>query len=132
MIGLEAARAGNDDDAVAYLRPDARLAEGQALAPHVTAMMDISDGLLLDAWRMARASKTRLSLQSTAVPIAVPENRRDEAMRWGEDFELLFTAPPGTALPVPATRIGTVCAGSGIELDAEILAGPEGLGYSHG
>src|SRR6478609_9058298 len=55
MLGFETLHEGGSDGG-AYLRPMARLAEGQALAPLVTAMMDVSDGLLLDAWRMAEAS----------------------------------------------------------------------------
>jgi thiamine-monophosphate kinase len=105
-----------------------------ALAPHVTAMMDISDGLLLDSWRMASASEATFAIQSVAVPIATPRARQAEAMRWGEDFELLFTAPATTALlPVKAWRIGAVkpAGNTPLLLDGEALTGPEGLGYQH-
>ena len=107
MLGLEALKAGSGDS-LAYRRPRALLAEGQALAPLVSAMMDVSDGLLLDATRLARASGVTLSIDRSAVPIATPEARRDEALRWGDDYQLLFTALPGIALPVPASLIGTV------------------------
>jgi thiamine-monophosphate kinase len=70
-----------------HRRPCALLAEGQALAPYVTAMMDVSDGLLLDAARMARASGVTLAIDRTAVPIAAPEDRRDDALRWGDDYQ---------------------------------------------
>ena len=39
-----------------YRRPVPQLGAGQVLAPHAHAMMDVSDGLLLDARRMAEAS----------------------------------------------------------------------------
>lgn len=115
MIGLEALRAGAADS-TAYRRPVARLAEGIALAPHVTAMMDLSDGLLLDASRMASASGVTIALDSAAVPLACPEGRRDEALRWGDDYELMFTLPAGKTPPVPASRIGMV-----LERDADSL-----------
>ncbi|MDE2410973.1 MAG: thiamine-phosphate kinase, partial [Sphingomonadales bacterium] len=94
MAGFEALQTGHGDS-LAYRRPFARLAEGWALAPHVTAMMDVSDGLLLDASRMAEASGVTLAIDSAAVPIATDEARRSEALRWGDDYELLFTLPPG-------------------------------------
>ena len=50
MLGFEALRVGTGADHAAYTRPHARLAEGRILAPLVTAMMDVSDGLLLDAF----------------------------------------------------------------------------------
>jgi thiamine-monophosphate kinase len=132
MIGLEALSAGTGDSR-AYRRPQALLAEGQALAPLVTAMMDVSDGLLLDAARMARASDLSFAIDSTAVPLAVPEHRRAEALRWGDDYQLLFTAPPGTALPVQATAIGraVVQANAPILLDGTPLSEADGLGYQH-
>jgi len=134
MMGFEALRDGSGADNTAYRRPLARLDEGQALAPLVTAMMDISDGLLLDAWRLAGASDVTLALDSKAVPIAAPEERRLDALRWGDDYELLFTLPPGTAPPVPATRIGTAEPKGFVPLflDGEPLANSEGLGWQHG
>ena len=137
MLGLEALRAGTGDSpdaSIAYRRPQAPLAEGQALAPHVTAMMDVSDGLLLDASRMARASGITLAIECHAVPIATPETRRAEALRWGEDYQLLFTAPPGFIPPVQAFHIGETVADGGapLLLDGMALSEADGLGYQHG
>lgn len=131
MLGFEALRAGSGDSA-AYRRPLALLAEGQALAPHVTAMMDVSDGLLLDAARLAEASDVTLAIDRMTVPIATPEARRDEAMRWGDDYQLLFTAPAGLPLPVPAHRIGTAMprGAAALLVDGAVPSGS--LGYEHG
>jgi thiamine-monophosphate kinase len=133
MLGLAAVRAGTGDSA-AYRRPQALIAEGQALAPHVTAMMDVSDGLLLDAARMARASGVTLSIDSKAVPIATPEHRRDEALRWGDDYQLLFTAPVGLRPPVAAYCIGKAVPQdrAPILLDGVPINEEDGLGYQHG
>ncbi|MBB5733355.1 thiamine-monophosphate kinase [Altererythrobacter atlanticus] len=133
MMGFEALRDGTGADSTAYRRPQARLAEGQALAPFVSAMMDISDGLLLDGWRMAKASDVSLAIDSAAVPIAAPEERRWDALRWGDDYELLFTLPPETEPPVPAARIGTVepAGFASLFVDGEPVTNSEGLGYQH-
>lgn len=132
MLGLEALRRGSGDS-LAYRRPIAFLAEGQALAPFVSAMMDVSDGLLLDAARLARASGVTLVIDRAAVPIATPEARRDEALRWGDDYQLLFTAPATTALPVAAYRIGDVIAAADapILVDGMALTEADNLGYEH-
>lgn len=137
MLGLEALKAGADPagaESLAYRRPQARLAEGQALAPVVTAMMDVSDGLLLDAMRLARASGATLAIDPGSVPIATPEPRRDEALRWGDDYELLFTAPASATLPVEAFLIGNVLSpGSApIVLGGVPIHDTSGLGYEHG
>ena len=134
MLGFEALRDGATADSTAYRRPRALLAEGRALAPHVSAMMDLSDGLLLDAARMARASGVTFAIDSLSVPIATPEDRRAQALRWGDDYQLLFTAPAGFAPPVPATRIGEAQAagGSPLLLDGEPLDESAGLGFEHG
>ena len=128
MLGFEAPEG---EYGLAYRRPVPRLSEGRALAPIVTAMMDISDGLLLDCWRLAEASGTRIELDSAAIPVADPA-RRDECLRWGDDYELLFTAPAEAELPVAASRIGTVVAeGPALILDGQALSRSDGLGYSH-
>ena len=133
MLGLEALRAGSGDSS-AYRRPQALLAEGRALAPHVSAMMDVSDGLLLDASRIARASGATLAIDRSAVPIATPEERRDEALRWGDDYQLLFTAPDSAVLPVTAYRIGEVTTPgeAPILLDGLPLTESDDLGFEHG
>ncbi len=132
MLGLEALKAGAGDS-LTYRRPVALLAEGQALAPRVTAMMDVSDGLLLDAARIARASGVTLAIDRAAVPIATPEARRDAALRWGDDYQLLFTAPADTALPIAAHCIGEVqpIGPVPIRLDGLPLSETDGLGFEH-
>ncbi|WP_421839311.1 thiamine-phosphate kinase [Novosphingobium sp.] len=134
MLGFEALSAGNTSaDTSAYRRPLPRLAEGRALAPLVTAMMDVSDGLLLDASRMAAASAATFALDPVAIPLPaeLPVERARDALSWGDDYELLFTLPTGTAPPCQAHRIGTVLP-LGI---VPLLLGdtpPEGpLGYEH-
>ncbi len=132
MMGLEALQA-DCGDSLAYRRPQARLAEGIVLAPLVTAMMDVSDGLLLDGRRMAEASGVTLTLDTHAVPLAAPENRRDDALRWGDDYELLFTTPPGTKPPVPACCIGVAISPAGVPLliDGSGPAPDDRLGFEH-
>lgn len=129
MLGYE----GDPEHLAAFNRPAPRMAEGIALAPHVSAMMDISDGLLLDCWRLAWTSGVTFALASDAVPVASAA-RFGECVRWGDDYELLFTAPEGAALPVPAIRIGAVRprGAAPLLLDESPLTDPANLGYSHG
>ena len=101
------------------------------LAPLVTAMMDISDGLLLDASRLADASGVTIALMSGDVPTAVPEHRRADALRWGDDYELLFTLPPGSEPRVSAWRIGEVRERSEASLLLDGEPPVEPLGYEH-
>ena len=132
MLGFEALRDGTGGDATAYARPLARVAEGASLAPDVTAMMDVSDGLLLDAFRMAEASEVSLSVDTAACPVA-DSARRMDCLTWGDDYELLFTLPTAVQLPVRAARIGTVEARGFAPLfvDGEPVTNSQGLGYSH-
>lgn len=112
MLGFDEVRRGQGGDhREAFARPRPLLREGQALAPRVTAMMDVSDGLLLDASRMARASGTSFALERECIPLSTgvaAAGREDEALRWGEDFQLLFTLPTGVQPPIAAHHIGEV------------------------
>ena len=128
MLGFE----GATEHLEVFDRPTPRLTEGRALAPFVTAMMDVSDGLLLDAYRIAEASHVTLEIESADAPVA-SDARRDECLRWGDDYELLFTLPAGTVPPVSATRIGSVAPRgfAPLVLDGHPLVNSEGLGYQH-
>lgn len=125
---------GEPRDLARYLRPQPRVAEGQAIAPHATAMMDVSDGLLIDARRMAEASGVALTIDLVAVPLAAHGLDPVQAATAGDDYELLFTLPADIGPPVPATRIGTASAGTGLTLTANgaPVPLPDRLGYHHG
>ncbi|WOK37891.1 thiamine-phosphate kinase [Sphingomonas sp. C3-2] len=135
---LQAGQAQPEDAIAAYRRPIPLLAEGRALAPFVHAMMDVSDGLLIDAARMAGASGLALSIDLNAVPLpdSMTDNNRATriaAATAGDDYQLLFAAPADATLPVPATRIGSFAAGSGLTLfdkDGPVPL-PARLGYLH-
>ncbi|MEG3087742.1 thiamine-phosphate kinase [Sphingomonas sp. PB4P5] len=125
----------------AYRRPTPRLADGQALAPHVHAMMDVSDGLLIDAERMAKASNLAVTIDLAAIPLSpayaafVGSDRaaRLSAATAGDDYQLLFAAPADFAAPVPATRVGQFTPGAGLSLkhgDQALLL-PAKLGFQH-
>jgi len=99
-----------------------RCREGSWLAEHgwARAMIDVSDGLLLDASRLCTASGVGLVLDPTQVPRRTPTTSVDEALTGGEDYELLFATPPDQAdrldrdwpFPdVPLSRLGRFQAG---------------------
>lgn len=128
MLGFE----GNAGHGKALHRPRPRLEEGRRLAPHVSAMMDISDGLLLDATRMALASRACFEIESALVPVA-DRHRALDCMGWGDDYELLFTMPVAAEPPVPAQRIGQVrqAGPAALLLDGAPLPPDARLGYRH-
>jgi thiamine-monophosphate kinase len=133
-----------------YRNPRPRLEAGQRLAPLATAMMDVSDGLLIDAERMAEASRCRAEIALEALPLSEAllafsggdRNARLEAATAGDDYELLFAASPDSAAAIlaiadtvalPLTRIGRFSAGAGLALSdsGEAVAVPSRLGFEH-
>jgi len=107
-----------------YVRPPLRLAEGRRLAAAAHALLDISDGLAVDAGHLARRSGVRCVIELERVPLA-PGATLDDA-GFGEDYELLAALPEPAGLPV----VGRVEAGEGVQL---LLHGePHELhGYEH-
>lgn len=101
----------------AQLRPFPPIGDGVLAAiAGATAMMDVSDGLLLDAARLAAASNVRLDLDEPAHPLA---------LTGGEDHALLATFPPGSELPGDFVAIGRVLDGAGVTVEGRR---PDGRG----
>lgn len=140
----------NETCLAAYRRPQPQLTFGQAVAPHVHAMMDVSDGLLIDTERMAAASGCQFVLMLESLPLSAallavrPDvlDTRLAAATAGDDYQLLFAADPAAAasireiaagLDIAATPIGHAGVGEGIILThrAQRIALPERLGFMH-
>jgi thiamine-monophosphate kinase len=93
-----------------YVRPPLRLEEGRGLAATAHAMLDLSDGIAVDAGHLARRSGVRCVVELDRVPLA-PGATVDD-LGFGEDYELLAAVeePDGFAV------IGRVEEGEGVEL----------------
>ncbi len=91
-----------------HLRPEPRIDVGLQLRGLATAAMDLTDGLALDLHRLCLASGVAAELDR--VPV-VRGSTLDAALYQGEDYELLFTVPDGTAAPRGMHRIGTIVKG---------------------
>src|SRR5581483_132807 len=93
-----------------YLRPPLRLAEGARLAKTAHALLDLSDGIAVDAGHIARRSSVRCIVELDRVPRAPGAELAD--LGFGEDYELLAA----TAEPESFAVVGRVEAGEGVEL----------------
>lgn len=135
-MGLDAA--GARSLVSRYLRPQPRL----ALAPHLlafaSAAMDVSDGLVKDCARLARAAGLAASLDGARLPFS-PAARTalgrepelfEAAVTGGDDYEVLAAVPPeraeafraaAAASGVPVAEIGRFAQGAGV-----VLTGPDG------
>jgi thiamine-monophosphate kinase len=97
-----------------HLYPEPRITQGLWLARHsaVTAAMDLSDGLSIDLARLCEESGVAAEIDESSLPIASGATI-DDTLHGGEDYELLFTAKPGTKLPrssagIPVTQVGRI------------------------
>lgn len=113
---VPALRRAHGAELVAQLTPRPPLADGVGAAlAGATAMLDLSDGLALDARRLAIASGVSIDLDAVAIGIAGLALQGDheevpgaEALIGGEDHSLLATFPNGTPLPGDFRPIGRV------------------------
>ena len=121
----------------AFVRPTPRIREARRLAGALDlhAMIDVSDGLIGDAGHLAAASGVRMVLEGHRVPVhpelqkvmGSPEEALRMALTGGEDYEVCFTAAPGSVdeeirrslkdeFGVIATKTGWVEEGEGVYL----------------
>lgn len=106
-------------------RPEPRVALGLALRGLAHSALDVSDGLAGDLLHILERSRMRAHVDVDAVPRSSavrklpPEAQRQCTLAGGDDYELLFTAPPrsreaiadaGARANVAVTRIGTISA----------------------
>ena len=113
-------------------------------------MLDVSDGVLIDASRLAEASSVAAEIDLDLIPLSEPllaalgdgRETRMAAATAGDDYELLFAAAPGRAaeilalqdeLGLPLSRIGGLAQGSGLRLteSGEAVPLPPRLGWEH-
>ncbi len=112
-------------------RPQPRVALGLALRGVATSAIDVSDGLLGDLSHVLRRSCVGAEVEVDTLPRsevlrALPDAlQRTCTLAGGDDYELVFTAPPQRAervvqaarsAQVAVTRIGRIVAGAGLRL----------------
>ncbi len=130
-------------------RPQPRVALGLALRGIASAMLDVSDGLFGDLSHILECSGVGARIDHHALPLAPleaacgdPERAFRACTRGGDDYELLFSAPPAqrdallalsARLGLPLHRIGQLEAAPGLRVhgpDGRIQTG-DARGYDH-
>ncbi|MGD0915379.1 MAG: thiamine-phosphate kinase [Thermodesulfobacteriota bacterium] len=117
------------------LSPCPRVQLGQAIAERhlATAMIDVSDGLLIDTTHLLEESGVGARIWEERIPLSrlyrkwirsYSKDRYQIALRGGEDYELLFTAPPETRRRIPSLAHSL---GTSITCIGEILPQKQGL-----
>jgi thiamine-monophosphate kinase len=126
-------RRGSPRQTLAFRRPRARLDVGEMLARtrSASAAIDLSDGLASDLGHVCRASRVGALIDPEKLPFApallrlAKDERLALALGGGEDYELLFTIPPGRVRgleesargrSLAVTNIGRITRGRGIRL----------------
>jgi thiamine-monophosphate kinase len=114
-----------------HFHPMPRIAVGRFLRERrlATAMIDLSDGLSTDLGHICDESRVGAQILSDSIPrarVGLPPTAVDlkDALHGGDDYELLFTAPPRKHVParivgVPITLIGRITRGKRIVLVQE-------------
>lgn len=94
--------------------PEPRLEVARTLRERglASSMIDLSDGLSIDLGHICEESRVVARISASQIPIA-PGADLELALHGGEDYELLFTAPPNAKVPkqiagTPITEIGTI------------------------
>jgi len=118
----------NPRDFSRHFYPEPRIEVGRALREKglASAMIDTSDGLSTDLGHLCQESGVGAEIDAALIPRARIEKSAREvdldlALHGGEDYELLFTVPPGKRVPsqlagVALTHIGQITRGKKVFL----------------
>jgi thiamine-monophosphate kinase len=95
-----------------HLYPQPRIALGLRLRRLASAAIDLSDGLSTDLAHLCDESAVAAEVDAGRLPLHAGATL-PQALHGGEDYELLFTAPPSARIPrsvagVPITQIGRI------------------------
>jgi thiamine-monophosphate kinase len=118
LRALELGLSGHEELVYMHRRPPFRLDAGRKLAPIAHALMDISDGIVLDASRMAARSGCRLEIEADRLPLVAGIDKIGPEPFWamGEDYELLAALDPEDAVSLGFAVVGRCTAGAGATL----------------
>lgn len=136
---------------VELLRPEPRVALGQAILPLAHAALDISDGLAQDVGHILKASGVGAEIWADRLPTLseLKNSLTDEqwlqyTLAGGDDYELVFTAPESRrkdllaaaeAVQTPITRIGKITDTGRLKILDKVSDGVEialtSLGFDH-
>jgi thiamine-monophosphate kinase len=119
LYALEHGLEGFDELVERQRRPPIRLEEGRRLGPVAHALIDLSDGILSDAARIAERSGCRLVVDVERLPLARGIEAVGDLPFWtmGEDYELLAALSAEDARASGFPIVGRVEEGSGVEPD---------------
>ena len=133
-----------------YRLPQPRTSIGPYLVGLASAAIDVSDGLIGDLGHICETSSVAATILAAAVPLSPAGQAAidagqltvSEAVTGGDDYELLFCAPPeardalsrlSATLNVAITEIGEITTGAGVELidgNGEVVV-IDRPGYTH-
>jgi len=117
LRAAEITAAGDSPSVQRFLYPEPRVMEGRALGGLATAMIDVSDGLAVDASRLLAASGLGAQMDLIDLPLEAvgASDALELALDGGDDYELCFCIPPDRQAELrrrsadwgcPVTRIG--------------------------
>jgi thiamine-monophosphate kinase len=131
-----------------FRHPEPRVAFGAGLRGLASAAIDISDGLAADLGRLVRSSGVGARVRARELPLsralytlAGEAEARRYALGGGDDYELLFAAPPSARAGIGALAaragspachcIGEIVAGRGVRVVDEGRDVPLPPGWDH-
>jgi thiamine-monophosphate kinase len=131
-----------------FLFPSPRIALGRELRGEASACIDVSDGLLADAGKLARASGCGVEIDAALLPLSAAllecagrTRAIERALTGGDDYELCFAVPPERAAALEAQlegaghavrRIGRLHAGAGaVAHDGGTVIDLSSRGFDH-